>query len=324
MRIIYFALLLTVCFSCNAGRQKMDAETSRSIQPSIITETSLIVLGTVQDAGSPQIACRKACCKDLFEHPDENRKVVSLGVFDPENNKKYLFDATPDMVTQVKILKEFGAKNSEEIPDAIFLTHAHIGHYTGLMYLGKEAMNANDVSVYAMPRMRDFLKDNGPWSQLVTNENIKLESLAAGEEVRLTSNLQVIPFRVPHRDEYSETVGYKIIGPHKKALFIPDIEKWEKWDRAIIDELKKVDYAFIDGTFYDGIEINNRDISEIPHPFIIESMSLFSELSPKEKNKVYFIHFNHTNPVLDPDSEPSEAVLNNGFHIARMGQVFDL
>eukprot|EP00957_Ditylum_brightwellii_P156501 11911053-Ditylum_brightwellii.AAC.1 len=66
---------------------------------------------------------------------------------------------------------------TKKTPDGIFLTHAHIGHYTGLMYLGREALGAVDVPVYAMPRMRSFLKNNGPWSQLVSLGNINIQNL---------------------------------------------------------------------------------------------------------------------------------------------------
>ena len=104
------------------------------------------------------------------------------------------------------------------------------------------------------------------------------------------------------------------------GVFNPDIDKWEKWDRDIIEEIAKVDYAFLDATFYDGQELNNRDISEIPHPFIIESMELFRDLPPNEKAKVHFIHLNHTNPGLDFESEQSKAVLDAGFRLARIGQ----
>lgn len=295
---------------------------SQELKP--VTETSLVILGTVQDAGSPHIACNKDCCKDLFANPDKNRKVVSLGLLDPANNKKYLFEATPDMPSQIKMLKSYTPNNTMETPDGIFLTHAHIGHYAGLMYLGKEAMNATEVPVYAMPKMKSFLETNGPWSQLVSNKNISIKEMASLEEVTLSEQLKVIPFVVPHRDEYSETVGYKIVGPKKKALFIPDIDKWQKWTTSIVKEIASVDYAFIDATFFDGAEINNRDISEIPHPFIIESMELFSQLSSEEKNKIYFIHFNHTNPALDIDSSQSKLILEKGFHIARINDVFKL
>lgn len=287
-----------------------------------IDSTSLIVLGNVQDAGSPHIACKKKCCAELFLHPDANRKVVCLGIIDPENKKNYLFEATPDIAVQMKNLKEHSAFSNKETPDAIFLSHAHIGHYAGLMYLGKEAMGADKVPVYAMPRMKAFLETNGPWSQLVSLQNIEL--FEPGKDVVLTSNITVFPLRVPHRDEYSETIGFGVDGPNKKVLFIPDIDKWEKWDVDITEAIAHVDYAFIDGTFYDGGEINNRDISEIPHPFITESMEKFKNLSPSEKDKIWFIHFNHTNPALDPGSEQSKTIERNGFHIARMNMVLSL
>jgi pyrroloquinoline quinone biosynthesis protein B len=291
---------------------------------SLNTKVSIIILGTIQDAGSPQINCKKDCCKDLFIHPDKNRKIVSLGIVDYINQKKYLVEATPYITSQSKALQNFASTNTENFLDGIFLTHAHIGHYTGLMYLGKEAMNASSINVFAMPKMKQFLEQNVPWSQLIQNKNIAIQELKNETEVTLSPQLSVIPFTVPHRDEYSETVGYTIIGPNKKALFIPDIDKWEKWNKNIIQEIKKVDYAFIDGTFFDAEEINNRNIAEIPHPFIIESMIKFKDLSKTEKDKIYFIHFNHTNPVLNPISKQYKMIEENGFHIIKINDTFNL
>ena len=245
-----------------------------------------------------------------------------MGVINPNSRTKYLIDATPNISEQLNYLNKLGT--SEKLVDGIFLTHAHIGHYTGLMYLGKEGVSARDINVYALSRMKNFLETNGPWEKLVQNKNIKLKDLSKRDTVFLDKNLKVLPIVVPHRDEYSETVGYKIIGETRSALFIPDIDKWDKWDVSIIQEISKVDYAFIDGTFYDGEEINYRDISEIPHPFIIESMSLLKNLSSKEKNKVYFIHLNHTNPALDEDSNAFKQIHENGFHVARINEVFSL
>jgi pyrroloquinoline quinone biosynthesis protein B len=119
-------------------------------------------------------------------------------------------------------------------------------------------------------------------------------------------------------------VGYKIIGPAKSALFIPDIDKWSKWESNIIEEIASVDFAFIDGTFYDAEEINNRDISEIPHPFIIETMELLKNLKKQEKNKVYFIHLNHTNPALNEKSKAYQTIKSKGFNIAELQTVFAL
>lgn len=324
MKLLLPITLLLVTFSACKQNTKQVDEVVEQERVQLITKTSIVILGTVQDGGSPHVGCKKDCCRDLFITHDKTRQVVSLGVIDPANKKNFLFEATPDMTTQMKMLKNFSLFEADETPSGIFLTHAHIGHYTGLMYLGREAMGADSVPVYAMPKMQRFLDGNGPWSQLVELNNIAIQPLADSAVVTLSSNIKVIPFTVPHRDEFSETVGYTIMGPNKKALFIPDIDKWEKWDTDVIEAISKVDYAFIDATFYDSEELNNRDMSEIPHPFVVESMEKLKDLSKEEKSKVYFIHFNHTNPLLNEDSKQYEAVIENGFNVARYGQVFDL
>lgn len=286
-------------------------------------QVSLVVLGNVQDAGSPQIGCTKDCCKNLFTKPDATRKVVALGIVDHTHKSSYLFEATPDITSQLRLLKGF-SNTDTDLPNGIFLTHAHIGHYTGLMYLGKEALNTQQVPVYSMPRMKTYFEQNGPWSQLVNQKNIALQPLTNEAPVQLNSSLQITPILVPHRDEYSETVGFVINGPNKRALFIPDIDKWEKWQRNIDSLISTVDYAFVDATFFDAAEINNRNISEIPHPFVIESMRRFEKLSAADKKKIYFIHFNHTNPLLSASSEAYGKVTGSGFNIARLGDVFKL
>ncbi|MCA6074987.1 MBL fold metallo-hydrolase [Fulvivirga sedimenti] len=284
----------------------------------------LIILGTIQDGGSPHIGCDRECCSGLFTEPDPDRMVVSLGLIDPVAEKRYLFEATPDMTRQLHRLNEEAPYGDGKTADGIFLTHAHIGHYTGLMYLGREALNSNNVPVYTMPSMKEFLESNGPWGQLVSLNNIKLIPINHDVPVELGEGLSVTPFLVPHRDEYSETVGFRITGPNKSALFIPDIDKWHKWEKDISEVIKEVDYAFIDGSFYDAEEISYRDVSEIPHPFIFESMETLKNLSASDKAKVYFIHFNHTNPVIDAESDARKAVLEAGFRVAELGTGFEL
>lgn len=317
--ILLFALLLASCIpKSNPPTDKTKDQTEiKSIG------VTLHVLGTVQDGGSPHIGCQKECCTTLFQQPDNTRKVVSLGVVDHENQKSYLFEATPDLPSQLKILKELSNKE-QETPEGIFMTHAHIGHYSGLMYLGREALGAKNVAVFAMPKMQSFLQNNGPWNQLVNLNNIGILPLENEKTTVLTNHIQVTPFTVPHRDEYSETVGFTIKGPNKSILFIPDIDKWSKWEKDIIEEVKKVDLAFLDATFFDGDEINSRNIAEIPHPFVVESMALFKDLPESERAKIYFIHFNHTNGLLAPGSTQQKEVFARGFHVAEFGQTFQL
>ena len=270
------------------------------------------VLGIVQDAGYPHIGCEKDCCSVLS--PGEYF-VSCLGLVDKTNNKRYLFDATPDIHNQLNLVEKFPNGNTVA---GIFLTHAHIGHYTGLMYLGREGLGGDNIKVYALKRMVKFLTKNGPWDQLVKLNNISLQTISNNKFVKLSENILVIPIKVPHRDEYSETVGYKIIGKSKKLLFIPDNDKWDEWEKSIVDEVKLVDYAFIDGTFYNGSELN-RDMSEIPHPSIEETLELFSNQPLAEKNKIYVIHINQTNPSLTNKNGVRDLILNAGFNIAEKG-----
>lgn len=277
----------------------------------------LYVLGVAQDAGYPQAGCYRPHCMPGWENRGLRRSVVSLGLVDPGGGRKYLFEATPDLPEQLFALEKV-APGDEYSLAGVFLTHAHIGHYTGLMYFGHEAMGAKDVPVYVMPRMREFLAGNGPWSQLVTYENIRLIGIEADVPTRL-GGITVTAFRVPHREEYSEAVGYRIDGPSRSALFIPDIDKWSKWDRGLAEQIRNVDYALIDATFYSNGELPGRDMSQVPHPFVVESMALLDELPPSERGKVWFIHFNHSNPLLDTGSDAHRRVLDAGYNIAIEG-----
>jgi pyrroloquinoline quinone biosynthesis protein B len=258
------------------------------------SEPYVIVLGIAQDAGVPQAGCEKPCCASGLR-----RRVSCIAVVDPASKSTWIFDATPDFPSQSRDVGPISG---------IFLSHAHIGHYTGLMHLGREVMGAKSVPVYAMPRMREFLSKNGPWDQLVRLQNISLHRLEDG--VRLNERISVAAFRVPHRDEYSETVGFRIQGPKRVVVFIPDIDKWEKWDRKIEDVVAGSDVAYLDGTFFKDGEIPGRNMSEIPHPFIVESMK---RLAPYA-SKVRFIHLNHTNPALRPDGR--REVERAGFRVA--------
>ena len=282
----------------------------------------LTVLGIAQDGGYPHIGCQKTCCQSIYKGLAKRKSVVSLGLVDKELKGKWIFEATPDLSTQLADLEQNHLKKDNLI-DGVFLTHGHIGHYTGLMYFGKEALGKKGTTVYAMPKMKNYLETSGPWSQLVELENIRIKELQQDSIVDLNSNVKVIPFLVPHRDEYSETVGYKIIGPKKTALFIPDIDKWQKWNRNIVEEVKHVDYAFVDATFFDANEVK-RPIAEIPHPFIIETVSLFENETLEIKNKVIFIHFNHTNPAIESNSEARKKIEKLGFRFASEGDHYEL
>ncbi|MDA9084089.1 MBL fold metallo-hydrolase [Flavobacteriaceae bacterium] len=277
----------------------------------------IYILGNTQDAGLPHIGCQHKFCQDNFDIHEEYF-VTSIAVVNSDLRKYILFEATPDITYQLNYLKN-NIFQEFLLPESLYITHAHMGHYTGLMYFGREALGAKDLMVRVLPRMSNFLQNNGPWSQLVDINNIKIKEINFGSSTKELANINITPVQVPHRDEYSETAGYIINGKNKKALFIPDIDKWEKWDRDLSQLAKEFDFLLIDATFYNSKEIN-RDISEIPHPLVTETIDLLNGLSIENRNKVYFIHMNHTNMMLDPDSELSKLITSKGFNIARLGQ----
>ncbi|MDB2382563.1 MBL fold metallo-hydrolase [Porticoccaceae bacterium] len=277
----------------------------------------IYILGIAQDAGFPQAGCYKPHCMPGWNDPERKITATSLGLIDPSSKKKYIFEATPDLPEQLFLLEQ-EAPSDEFSLNGIFITHAHIGHYTGLMYLGREAMGAHGLPIYVMPKMVQYLRENGPWSQLIALNNISLMPLRNGRS-EVLNNLKVTPFLVPHRDEFSETVGYSIQGPKKTALFIPDINKWSQWKENILERIQLVDYALIDATFYDNNELPGRDMSKIPHPFVVETMATLSLLPREQREKVWFIHMNHTNPLLNSNSDQAQEVRAQGFNIASTG-----
>ncbi len=291
-----------------------------SVTLCVTAQPSLIVLGIAQDGGVPQAGTK---APDVWR-TERKRHASCLAIVDPATSQRWLIDATPDFPEQLHMLDRLFPVRERPGLAGIFLTHAHVGHYTGLMFLGHEVMGAKGVPVFAMPRMHSFLFTNGPWSQLVRYGNIHLRPMRAGVKVMLTSSLSITPFLVPHRQEFSEVVGFRIDGPKSSALYIPDIDSWEQFDSMgtrIEDLIAAVDVAYIDGTFFENGEIPGRDMSGFPHPFITHSMKRFASLPESEKRKVRFIHLNHTNPALWQSAE-RKAVETAGFRVAEEGERF--
>lgn len=270
---------------------------------------SAVVLGIAQDGGVPHAGCHQRLCVEARRDPSKRRLVASLGLVDPRTGGRYLIDATPDFGAQMERLGG--------LPDAILLTHAHIGHYLGLAQLGREVLNARRVPVFCTPSMAKFLRENRPWARLVDAGNVDVRELEPGVELELTPSLHVTAIRVPHRDEDSDTVAYLVRGPSRRLLWLPDIDKWEKWKEslpALIGDPTLV--AFVDGTFSMADEIPGRSIAEIPHPLVSETVRLFGDDPPRER--VFFVHLNHTNRLLW-DRKALEDLEKRGFAVAREG-----
>jgi len=277
---------------------------------------NLFVLGNGQDAGKPQIGLHD---DPAWQDPALIAPATSIAVNDQDTGANYLFDATPDIKAQMYALDKYTNGGGFRL-DGVFLTHGHMGHYLGLAQLGREAMGAKSVPVYAMPKMAGFLETNGPWDLLVRLENIKIVPQSDQIPITLSPNISVTPFVVPHRGEYTETVGYKIQGPGKSAIYLPDIDSWEAWSTPIEDVITTNDLLFLDGSFYSGDELPGRDMSKIPHPTIIHSMQRLKDLTAPQRAKIRFIHLNHSNPAHDEHTNAYEDIEKAGYAIAQTGE----
>ncbi|HKX83041.1 MAG TPA: MBL fold metallo-hydrolase [Pyrinomonadaceae bacterium] len=289
---------------------------------SVAARPYVLVLGVAQDAGVPQMGCDSPFCRRAWNDAKLHKMVSSIAIVDPESRDRWIFDATPDLPRQFQMLKDDTGDPTNTL-SGIFLTHAHIGHYTGLMYLGRESMSTQNIPVYTMPRMKKMLESHAPWQQLAALKNIEIRPLMDRTAIQLNDHLTVEPFLVPHRDEFSETVGFRISSKAKTIVFIPDIDKWQRWQTDLKEIIKASDYLFLDGTFYADGEIA-RPMSEVPHPFVSETMDLLKDLPAKDRAKVFFIHFNHSNPLVQGDAAKIRNLRSRGFNIATQGMKLSL
>jgi len=311
---LWLLALLSLAFGCSGGDGR---DGGLELGPG---DPFIVVLGVAQDGGYPQAGTKESIA---WEDPTQRRHAASLGIVDPQAGERWMVEATPDFRQQLHRFDSVFPVAGKPGLAGILLTHAHIGHYTGLIHLGHEAMGAREVPVYAMPRMSEYLSANGPWSQLVDYRNIELRGLEEGVARSLNRRISVTPLPVPHRQEYAEVIGLRIQGPRSSVLFLPDIDSWEEWDEQgtrIEEVIAGVDFAYLDATFYADGEIPGRDMSDFPHPFIVRSIERFRDLPAAERRKIRFIHLNHTNPALDPESEARRAVEAAGFRVAEEGE----
>ncbi|MFC1724921.1 MBL fold metallo-hydrolase [candidate division KSB1 bacterium] len=304
--------------------EKLEKKSSKNPESDWVVE----ILGSSQDGGVPHIGCDCLRC-EFYRRKGSRMFPASLGLYNRKSKQFFLFDAAPDIREQLEQARSrhFLRKLNLPLkfsPDGIFLTHAHMGHYTGLMYYGFESVNAKELPIFCSEKMTDFLRNNGPWSQLVKFENIVLNVVKPGKYIELSEGCKVISFSVPHRQEYTDTLCFKITGPQKSVLYIPDIDRWEQWDRSITEEVQKVDFAVLDGTFFANGELPGRDMSKIPHPTVMSTIKLLKNVINNGKTKVYFTHLNHSNPLVMPESKETFSLLNEGFFVAREGMLFEL
>lgn len=316
--------ILALAGGFGLAKERLVAERGRLARPRPADELHALVLGSVQDAGFPQAGCYTDLC-DLgreLHAEGRGRYVASLALVEPGDRRYYLVDATPDLTRQIDLIDDdrFRARALDRRPfDGIFLTHAHIGHYTGLAVLGNEGLGIRDTPVYCTEAMASFLSANAPWSLLVRQGRIVPTPLDVNRWHRIDDHLQVQLWQVPHRDEFADTVGFVFRGPEATLLYLPDINAWRLWDRDVAEAVASVDVALLDASFWSLDEVPGRSVEDIPHPLVTETMSLLGGVVEAGDARVILTHLNNTNPLLDPKGPQAAEVVRRGFEIAREG-----
>lgn len=286
-------------------------------------QVTAVVLGIMQDGGLPHIGCRCQRCTAAFADPSKVEYAACLGLVDNRgaDTAVYLFDATPDIKYQLQLLAEMLGSHPQRPgrlhqPDGIFITHAHMGHISGLPQLGPEAMAVTQLPIYAPHHLGQLLLSTPLWAPLL--ENVRVVPLSAGQTLDLAADVQVTAVAVPHRDEWEAgTFAFRIQGPNRSLLYLPDIDAWEQWPEAE-EVISGVDVALLDASFYSREELEGR--ASVAHPLVTDTLARFSGLSCE----LVMIHLNHTNPVLDMESEAHTAVWQAGAKVAATGQQFPL
>lgn len=272
------------------------------------------ILGSGQDGGLPQVGSRMAADTAARVDPLAVRLGPSICVLD-DDGRCFLVDVSPDIKEQENRLLTIPgyAKRKPGNPfDAVLLTHAHMGHYAGLVHFGREAANCRELPVWCTDRMADFLRDNAPWDQLVSLGNIELRPTGLSvPPIEPWPGLSIRAIPVPHRGEYTDTVGISI---NETLLYVPDIDNWDAWPAAP-EEVGKHEVCLLDATFYSRDELPGRDLSEISHPFITDTLKKFGDLA--KNRRIILTHFNHSNPVCDPGSKEARSVTAAGFELAQ-------
>src|SRR5262249_19650490 len=121
----------------------------------------------------------------------------------------------------------------------------------------------------------------------------------------------------------SDTMAFVLKGPRRTVLFVPDVDAWERTPGLLDELLAGIDVAYVDGTFWDGSELPGRDLTEIRHPLMRDTMQRLAAFARAHPGAVRFVHLNHANPALrDPPVQARIAAA--GFAVAAQGESVEL
>jgi len=269
---------------------------------------SAVILGSGQDGGSPQVGHRRAAGLD--------RSASSIALCD-DDGSVLLFDASPDIRLQYHWLAEH--LDTEPTLDAVFVTHGHMGHYSGLLHFGMEAAATISLALFAPETVITFLERNQPWASLLSSGHLVATPMESN--VVTIGPFSVTALPVPHRDEHTDTVAFSVeVEGRPWLLYLPDIDSWSAWpDAERVIASHRV--ALLDATFSSATELPGRDLDAIRHPLVPDTIERFSHLT--SDHMIVLTHINHSNPLGRPDAQITKTAADQGYLVAYDGLVID-
>jgi pyrroloquinoline quinone biosynthesis protein B len=274
-------------------------------------DASILVLGSGQDGGSPQLGHTSGV--------GPNRTASSVAVISPDG-AIVLLDASPDIRQQtISLMTSEVFPTDRSTPfDAVALTHAHMGHYAGLVHLGNESGDAKGVSLLATGKMHTFLRSNQPWRMLYQRGNVVPDTFGLGA-IRIDERMTIDALAVPHRAEFTDTVAISVrIDDAPWFMYLPDIDAWADWPGAEA-AISEHALCLLDATFSDPDELPGRSIADIKHPLVTDTVERFSHLTGS--TQIVLGHINHSNSLADIESEIAVRTRAAGFAVAHDGLV---
>ena len=285
------------------------------------------VLGNAQDGGYPQVGCMKECCAKARVDSTLSRMPVSLGL-KGKDGSTHMIEASRMMSEQFSLWSSLGSLDWP--PSSFSLTHAHLGHIDGLGLLGREAMGLSGIKVHCSESVSSLIQKTPSWEIMMNQGVIELNTWNPTEPFEPSEGcgFTITAIPIPHRSELSDNHALIIRGEERSLLFMPDQDSWSETlveDQDILEWLRSmdIDIAFIDGTFWDHSEISHRDVAEIPHPTVVDTLSRLGKKGDSAP-EIHFTHLNHTNPLLDNGSLQSEELVSMGWEICKQGSIFYL
>jgi len=286
-------------------------------------QVTAVVLGIMQDGGLPHIGCRCHRCTAAYHDQNLTLLTTCLGIVDNRRQpaKVWLIDASPDIKVQLDILGDILGPDPQmsgriRQPDGIFLTHSHMGHTAGLVQLGPEGMNVQNLPVYASAKLIALIQGTRLWQPLLNN--LAFIPMTPGNSLKLAPELIITPIAVAHRDEVAAgTFAYLCSGPSHTLLYLPDIDSWKSFDKTRL-ALGKIDTALVDASFFSREELGGRSL--VAHPLVTDTIEYWAGSS----TRLILTHINHTNPILDQGSAAQLVVDEAGCSVAFTGQLIPL